>query len=170
MGNRAIVIFEDEKKTETSAAVYLHWNGRADSVYPFLDELLRRKTRSEDISYAAARFVNLVGDYFDFNGQTKTIQPTHLSLGIFNGPVKFKCRPKQKCKALIEFDHGDNGIYLVCILPKGGCRVRRFTSDVDESPIEWTKKEVETERKAIEDGYGDITGFFLKSRPVMREY
>lgn len=65
MGNRAIVIFEDEKSTEFSPAVYLHWNGGPESVYPFLDEMDRRHIRTGDGAYESARFIQLIGEYFD---------------------------------------------------------------------------------------------------------
>ena len=62
MGNRATVIFQAQDTI--SPAIYLHWNGGPESVYQFLDELDRRKVRG-DADYEAARFVKIVGEFFD---------------------------------------------------------------------------------------------------------
>ena len=77
MGNRAFVIFEEDG--EISPAVYLHWNGGPESVYPFLDELDRRDVRP-DIAYAPARFIAVVAEFMDQEHYTG------LSLGVMNGP------------------------------------------------------------------------------------
>jgi len=112
MGNRAIIIFEDEKSKNFSPAIYLHWNGGPESVYLFLDELDHRKVRA-DQEYEAARFIQIVGEFMD--------QDRHsgLSLGVSDSPKNLKP------KTLESFDPGDNGIYVVC-RENGGRRVRRF--------------------------------------------
>lgn len=98
MGNRAVVIF-DEAGT-ISPAIYLHWNGGPESVYAFLEELDSREVRA-DGDYDAARFVQIVGEFFDQEYHTG------LSLGIFTGPTEITP------EALRECELGDNGIYVV---------------------------------------------------------
>jgi hypothetical protein len=102
MGNRGTVVFTDGKGTY-SCAVYLHWNGSAESVYPFLEELDRRNARC-DQDYEVARFVQLVGDFFDSDEIGST------SLGVVDGPKSDKPEDLDR----IRTDHSDNGLYLVC--------------------------------------------------------
>ncbi len=78
MGNRGTVVFTDGKGSY-SPAVYLHWNGSAESIYPFLEELDRRKARN-DQDYECARFIQLVGEFFDQDEIGST------SLGVANSP------------------------------------------------------------------------------------
>jgi hypothetical protein len=85
-----------------SPSVYCHWNGSAGSIYGFLEELDRRKIRA-DQDYECARFIQLVGEFFDQN------QISGLSLGVANGPTSDKPEDLQK----VQTDHGDNGFYLV---------------------------------------------------------
>jgi hypothetical protein len=101
MGNRANVIFTDGKES-FSPTVYLHWNGGPESVYAFLNELDRRNIRA-DQCYEAARFVQLVGEFFD---------QEHIggySLGLMNGPKSASIEDLNK----ISTDNGDNGFYLI---------------------------------------------------------
>lgn len=133
MGNRAHVIFTDGKTF--SPATYLHWNGGAESVYPFLDELrVRMGGRWGDVSYGAARFVSLVADFFGQDG---------MSLGIVNGPQS------DDAYDLMPYDHGDNGVYLVDVRQDV---VRRFTSPNYSSDelIEWTPEQVAREKAEAE--------------------
>jgi hypothetical protein len=144
MGNRATVIFTDGKK-EFSPAVYLHWNGGPESIYGFLDELNRRKVRA-DQNYECARFVQLVGEFFDQNMQGTT------SLGIANGPRSDSLTDLQK----VRTDHSDNGFYLVS-RTNGEMNVRRFTEKMSgdwEKPstvnfyfAEWAPEEVAQEKR-----------------------
>jgi hypothetical protein len=99
MGNRGNVVFVDAQG-EISPAVYLHWNGGPDSVYAFLSELVARDPR-KDASYSAARFVQVVGDFFGTGSM--------LSLGIVNGPAKLTKVAIQK----VMTDLSDNGLYVV---------------------------------------------------------
>jgi len=131
MGNRAFVVFEDRDSETFSPAIYLHWNGGPESVYAFLDELERRGVRG-DQCYEAARFVQIVGEFMDQDAYSG------LSLGISNGPKNGTIEEFE------NFNHGDNGLYIVC--RHGGRRVRRFTG-YDEFH-EWTQAQVESERKA----------------------
>ncbi len=138
MGNRATVIFQAEGKI--SPAVYLHWNGGPESVYQFVDELDRRQVRA-DADYEAARFVQLVGEFFDQDGTSG------LSLGLAQGPSSIS----PEALAMVETDHGDNGFYVV---DRSGqsLRMRRFIEDWDSRAHRGTVKEldgaaVEAERK-----------------------
>lgn len=135
MGNRAYVIFHDERNNEISAAVYLHWNGGPESIYAFLDELERRGVRN-DAQYAPARFCHVVGDFFD---QSKAGGD---SLGVSNGPAEIST------EALDAFAKvGDNGAYVVSY-PDGKRKVRRFMSEGWNGPtVELSAKDVEKERK-----------------------
>lgn len=134
MGNRGTVVFTDGKG-RYSCAVYLHWNGSAESVYPFLEELDRRKARC-DQDYEVARFVELVGEFFDSDEIGST------SLGLVNGPKSDVPSDLDK----IETDHGDNGLYLVC-RTEGKIAMRRFTEKYDGRFSEWSSAKVDAERK-----------------------
>lgn len=93
MGNRAFVIFITNQGH--SPAVYLHRNGGPESVYTALDALADSGQRVGDESYACARFVQLMGNYF---GGT-------LSLGLRDAGS-----PESWPETL---DHGDNGLYVI---------------------------------------------------------
>lgn len=169
MGNRAHVLFESNG--DVSAAVYLHWNGGAESVYPFLDEMDKRG-RCHDAHYAVARFAQIVGEFFDSSGRGV------LSLGITNGPREI--RPAH----LGYLDHGDNSIYVVSYNGKDRT-VRRFTGtgtfDTGKSKgvREWTEAEVEDERKCAsnhsysqpsKDGDGEsLPEFFDRVRNILAD-
>jgi hypothetical protein len=128
MGNRAHVIFVSKDEKEISPAVYLHWNGGPETVYPLLAELDRRDVRP-DQDYEAARFIAIVAELFDQEYYTG------LSLGVHNGPTKITPQ------ALDRYDHGDNGVYVVC--RESGGSVRRLRSG------RWlTAKEVDQEHRA----------------------
>ena len=109
MGNRAVITVEKK-----SIGIYLHWNGGQESVYPFLDEMDRRNVRKSDLDYSVSRFVQILGEFLDQTEYTST------SLGVFNGPEKFDDILKDEA-----YDHGNNGIYLVC-RSEDRRRVRRF--------------------------------------------
>lgn len=89
MGNRAVITF-DEKPTDNSVGVYLHWNGGPESVLAFVEAMDKLKVRdNSDKPYELARFVQIIGNYF---GGT-------LSVGVGR---------------LSELDcEGDNGLYSV---------------------------------------------------------
>lgn len=147
MGNRGTVVFTDGKGNY-SCAVYLHWNGSAESIYPFLEELDRRKARC-DQDYEVARFVQLVGEFFDSNEIGST------SLGLVNGPKSDAPDDLDK----IQTDHSDNGLYLVR-RTEGKLVMRRFTEKhegVDAGHFfEWSSAEVDTEREnAAKHEYAD---------------
>jgi len=153
MGNRATVIFTDGKKS-FSPAVYLHWNGGPESVYGFLEELNRRKARA-DQEYECARFIELVGEFFDQEELGST------SLGVVNGPKSDK--PADLAK--VGTDHGDNGFYLVN-RTNGGVVVRRFIehwSKENTTIEELAPEQVEQERSlAYKDKYGLLKTEFQK--------
>jgi hypothetical protein len=142
MGNRATVIFTDGKK-RFSPAVYLHWNGGPESVYAFLEELDRRRQRA-DQDYECARFIQLVGEFFDQD------RISSLSLGAVNGPKSDNIFHLRK----VQTDHGDNGLYLVnrTIEPM---QVRRFREKFDRANeisvlVELPPEQVTAEREAAE--------------------
>lgn len=138
MGNRGTVVFTDGNG-RYSCAVYLHWNGSAESVYPFLEELDRRKARN-DQDYEVARFVQLVGDFFDSDEVGST------SLGLVNGPKSDAPSDLDRIKT----DHSDNGLYLVR-RTEGKLVMRRFTESyegADEGCFkEWPSWKVDEERE-----------------------
>jgi hypothetical protein len=115
MGNRATVIFTDGKKS-FSPAIYLHWNGGPESIYGFLEELDRRGVRADQF-YEAARFTQIVGEFFN-NGDSIS----GLSLGLSNGPHSDKTTDLDK----VQSDHGDNGFYLVNRTKNAEFPMRRF--------------------------------------------
>lgn len=148
MGNRAMVVFADKDWKNLSCAVYLHWNGGPESIYCFLDEMDRRGIRVDDPSYESARFVHIVGDFFDKD----TI--TGLSLGLWNGPKSLDVAN------LGDFDT-DNGLYVV---QRGyNEKTKKYTREVrrfkgyDEFMKEMTKDEVKKEMREAKnhkDGNG----------------
>ena len=143
MGNRATVIFTDGN-TNHSPAVYLHWNGGPESVYGFLEELDRRGVRA-DQDYECARFIQIVGEFFDSDGQDG------LSLGVANGPAAQAISPETL--RTVMTDHGDNGFYIVnrTVSP---CAVRRFFEVEGGNLVEAPPEKVERERREAEtDAY-----------------
>ena len=165
MGNRATVIFTDGKG-EFSPAVYLHWNGGPESVYGFLEELNRRKARS-DQDYECARFIELVGEFFDQDNFGST------SLGVTNGPESDRLEDLEK----VATDHGDNGFYLVNRTSEE-MQVRRFKEAYQHEPfkclglVEMAPADVANEREAAyKDKYGLLKEEFAKianDRPVSK--
>ena len=152
MGNRGNIVFTDGVERH-SPCIYVHWNGSAESVYPWLAELDRRGVRA-DQEYEAARFVQLVGEFFDsrekYNG---------LSLGMVNVP---KMLLTKSTLGVIKTDSSDNGFFLVNRAERddeGRPKVRRFVLDYSASddvrfktgytPVfkEFTEAQVKTERR-----------------------
>lgn len=154
MGNRATVIFTDGN-SEFSPAVYLHWNGGPESVYAFLHELERRQVRA-DQDYECARFIQIVGDFFDSGDAV-----TSLSLGVANGPTSNMLSALAK----VRTDKSDNGIYLVNRTVKP-MQVRRYLLDWDACRAADYKKEFvkEMTRAEVEAEYREAIGhkFFGK--------
>jgi len=118
MGNRANVVFSDKDWKELSPAIYLHWNGGPESIYAFLAEMEVREHRA-DQCYEAARFIQLVGEFFD---QDK-IGTTSLGVANVSGEGDLKERLDK-----VRTDPGDNGFYVVC-REGGGLMVRRFVEE-----------------------------------------
>ena len=165
MGNRATVIFTDGKES-FSPAVYLHWNGGPESVYGFLEELNRRKARA-DQDYECARFIELVGEFFDQDEFGST------SLGGTNGPASDRLEDLEK----VVTDHGNNGFYLVNRTGEK-MSVRRFTESYQREPFkclglkEMEPLDVANERlAAYKHKYGLCEEEFIKiahDRPVSK--
>jgi hypothetical protein len=175
MGNRAVVVFDEAGSI--SPAIYLHWNGGPESVYAFLAELDSREVRA-DGEYDAARFIQIVGEFFDQDHHTG------LSLGVWNGPAKIDVAEPSFAK----LDVGDNGIYVVTRQAPSdtvaGKRfvsqrpvVRRFEMGYDKDwnrtgLAEWTPGRVQRERReAVKDArYLAIRAWFDDNRkPTERE-
>jgi len=179
MGNRAHVIFHNEKDNEISPAVYLHWNGGPASVYSFLDELERRKVRN-DVKYGPARFAGIVMEFFDSEKYTKLSREWFAPkwrgglsvLGVTNGPEEITPA------ALEPFNHGDNGVYVVAtdngtqrMTNHGTQRMRRFMGyPLDELSPEDVAREESTARKDFymcpENG---IPSVYDKTKPIEGE-
>jgi hypothetical protein len=86
MGNRAVITTEKKK-----IGVYLHWNGGADSVRPFLMYCKMKGYRNpEQDCYGWARLCQVIGNFF--GGTT--------SLGIDEYDR-------------LDTDNGDNGVYII---------------------------------------------------------
>lgn len=156
MGNRATIIFADKDTTHIGPAIYLHWNGGAESVYAFLDELDRRNVRA-DMDYTSARFIHVVGDFFD--GERSA---GGLSLGVSNGPSKIDS------ESLESFNPGDNGVFVVTRRSSKHPLVRRF-----DHRGEWTAEQVASEERQArkhcynlpQDGDKSIAEVFTELRP-----
>jgi len=153
MGNRATVIFTNGEKI--SPAVYLHWSGGPETVYAFLGELDRRGVRA-DGEYDAARFVQLVGEYFD--GREKF---TGLSLGIVNGPSEISKGELAK----VGTDHGDNGFYVV---DRNLRTMRRFYERYDDGAL--TIVEVPTVEVGKERDKAVISAVYLRVLKAFVDY
>jgi hypothetical protein len=125
MGNRACVVFKDE--VVHSPAVYLHWNGGPESVYAFLEALERGGGLSQDPVRTAARFTQLVGNFFGGN----------LSLALF--PIE--------ADRWELTDPGDNGIYLVT-LSDSPLSMRRLVEGVEWPPHVVALEEAESRTHA----------------------
>lgn len=156
MGNRATIVFTDGKG-EFSPAVYLHWNGGPESVYAFLAELTRRGVRP-DCQYDVARFIQLVGEFFDQDAIGG------YSLGVSNGPKNDSIAELDR----IQTDHGDNGLFLVNRTDKD-LAMRRFTEkakgkDGHYSFVEWDAEHVANEREVAQaNQYSpDIAATFIE--------
>jgi len=105
MGNRAMIVMEqgEGKTVERGPAIYLQWNGGAESVYAFLKELDNRKMRTGDVAYETARMIHVIGDFFDSDNTITT-----LSLGVM--PYNMKTDKQIEKNAHWDLD---NGVYLV---------------------------------------------------------
>jgi hypothetical protein len=101
MGNRALVIFADGAGETSGAAVYLHWNGGPDSIYPMLDYLASKAGMNHSASYTTARFCQAAGNFFGGN----------MSLGLQAAPGLVS----EVHERASDLSHGDNGIYLLKI-------------------------------------------------------
>lgn len=135
MGNRAHVIFKSG--TTISPAVYLHWNGGANTIYAALKEMHRRGVR-KDANYQCARFVGLMHEL---------MMPEQLSLGIVNGPKSITQ------KALNIYDHGDNGVYVIeTIVATNKIKVRRFSDNKESSAEEVAKEFKDYSEKGVQGG------------------
>jgi len=99
MGNRAYVVFENEKSTEFSPAIYLHWYGGPESIYAFLKVADQFGVRKDDLPYRAARFCQLAANFL---GGT-------LSLGL---------QSVSTAKDIEVLDPGDNGTFVFAWIPK----------------------------------------------------
>lgn len=86
MGNRAVIKFKN-----SDAGIYLHWNGRRDSVEAFLDYCMLRGFR--DGNYGVARMAQIIGNYFGGD----------LSIGVIS---------TENCP-FADLNPGDNGVYVV---------------------------------------------------------
>jgi len=149
MGNRVYVIFEDRESKSFSPAIYLHWNGGPESIYVFLDELDRRGVRA-DQEYEAARFVQIVGEYF---------MPDQLSLGVTSGP--------SSAADLRRWAKEDNGLFLVCRTEPR--RVRRLWCDwKTEVLTEWTPRKVSAERKVAYQTIADSSQSYSRIGPHLQ--
>ena len=103
MGDRALIILTDSKKTEMSPIIYSHWGG--SSVPNYIEQAKQlMDTRLGDVSYGFARLIGIMHNNTSGN----------ISLGGWNLPPKLKKALKSgDNKAILEFSHGDEGIFLV---------------------------------------------------------
>lgn len=128
MGERAAVVFTTNEGA-ISPAVYLHWHGNPECVYPFLDELDRRRVRA-DACYEAARFCQIVGEFLDHAYRDG------LSLGLFTPPLTLEPG------ALKKLNSWDHGVYVVNRAERGNPSVRRFVGRFGSTPSETRMVEV----------------------------
>lgn len=125
MGNRAVICYG--KYDPEALGIYLHWNGGRDSVEGFLGAAKEvMKGRMGDETYAAARLVQVIGNYIGGN----------LSLGI------------AKCKNL-DCDNYDNGVYEVDLktLEITGRKFQRGPEQKEYGLAEMTKDVLDAQPK-----------------------
>lgn len=124
MGNKAIVVFADEKNKFNTFGLYLHWNGGAESVIAFLDYM--QETRKE-YGFSLERLKEIADNFFEGN------QDTHVGhVGLFE-------------KGL------DNGIFYVHMAQCGYTLTRSKINNYPDYPVDiehirsnhryWTNKE-----------------------------
>lgn len=132
-------MFENQASTDFSPAIYLHWNGGADSVYAFLEAFTQYDCRKGDLPYAAARFCQIVANFF---GGTTSVGLESVS----------------NTKDLERLTPGDNGLFVFAwVKPEDGkpeyWRCRRMTENYDQGEIGnrpvkwWPDADVEREHK-----------------------
>ena len=135
MGNRGNVIFHNGK--EISCNIYCHWNGGAESIYNFIAEGNKRKSISHCVDYAAARFIQIVGEFMDGDGNQDG-----TSLGVVNGPKAITIKELRK----VQTDSGDNGFFVFDIRD-WSCR--RFTEHAKKNGNDYTFTLVEMSKKNV---------------------
>jgi hypothetical protein len=153
MGNRANVIFVDAEEKSISPCIYLHWNGGPESIYPFLDELDRRKVKA-DQNYEAARFIEIVAQFMADGMDDVNV----LSLGVVNGPKTISANDLRE----LETDDGDNGFYIVDRTVPNKRSVRRFVYDKEMSATEVVKEREEAYKHSYNTKSETIAETFLK--------
>lgn len=131
MGNRAVVVFGEGA---SAPAVYLHWNGGRESIQAFIDYLNDKGVRPDD--YAAARFAQVVGNYF---GGT-------YSLGL--------------ATAGYYGDQGDNGVYVVGQDPDQPARTAILSWSLEGS--EYVEEFDEDYRKGVYEGVAEANDPFFE--------
>jgi hypothetical protein len=104
MGNRAIIAFEESHEHQIQPfGVYLHWSGGPESIWAFLEVLNERMVgRGDDIQYAAARFVEIIGRFIGGN--------TSIGLTGFDAQEQSAIHGR---KSVEDISHGDNGVYVI---------------------------------------------------------
>jgi hypothetical protein len=104
MGNRAIIAFEESHEHQIQPfGVYLHWSGGPESIWAFLEVLNERMVgRGDDIQYAAARFVEIIGRFIGGN--------TSIGLTGFNAMEASAIYSRKNVESI---SHGDNGVYVI---------------------------------------------------------
>jgi len=88
MGNRAVITL-DEKPTDSSVGIYVHWNGGAESILAFCEVARKAKVRWEPC-YGTARLAQIIANFFEGT----------LSVGL--GTLD-----------TLNCDNGDNGVFSV---------------------------------------------------------
>ena len=93
MGNRALIVTEEDHKLGNGISMYLHWNGGRDSVEYFLQYCKLRGFRSpERDDYGWARLAQVIANFMGADG---------LSVGV------------GYCNDIHSNDVGDNGTYII---------------------------------------------------------
>ena len=170
MGNRAIIAFEDQECTNVKElqkarkagdyefkatykakvqpfGVYLHWNGGPESIYAFLAVLNKRmEDRGGDLSYAAARFVEIIGRYFGGN--------TSLGLLGFTTRDQNAMTNNNNVRAN-HISHGDNGIYVIAWDGKKYGVTKRYGADYGDNWLSELEIKREEKKASISEYWND---------------
>lgn len=157
MGNRACVVFHDADAI--SPACYLHWNGGPESVYAFLAELKRRNVHLYDPAYRAARFLHVVGDFFD------EVAAGASGLGVLPPPKRLTPRWLSELDEAAE----DNGVYLVSLRDDGEWIVRRFFRGRFLKDAEVAKEKENALSHLYNTGSPSIAETFASIRPRIQK-
>lgn len=136
MGNRANIIFANEKLTDFSPVIYLHWNGGLESIVGFVEVMKRNigNRDNDEVSRQAACFVSTVCICLD--------DVMSARLDDFNG------------KFYAFSDIGDNGLLIIVSEGQKNDTYYRPAFEGEDKKVSFEKVSEAEVEAAIKEGYG----------------